>query len=133
LQADISVANERESEGTLAPAPKMQPDDVLNQLMQLVQTSAQTAEKVSAMHEALLGDHGHIGELKKDIERLYRRDKETVEQFSEALKELRRDLQTSAAEPQTWIERAKGIGILVVGLGLLADIAAHVAVLRGGH
>jgi hypothetical protein len=111
----------------------MQPDDVLNQLMQLVQTSAQTAEKVSALHEALLGDHGHIGQLKTDVERLYRRDKETVEQFTTALHELRIDLQTSAAEPQTWIERAKGIGLLIVGMGLLADIAAHVAALRGGH
>jgi chromosome segregation ATPase len=105
----------------LAPGVKMQPDDVYGQIMQLVQTSAETAAKVSAMHDALLGEHGHIGSLKEHIERLYAHDKE----LANKLETIRTELQTSATEPQSWIERGKGIAGLVIALGLLADLAAH--------
>jgi hypothetical protein len=114
----------------LAPGVKMQPDNDL--LVQLAQTSAATAEKVTALHDQLLGEHGVIGQLKDDIERLYRRDKEVVEQFTVALKDLRSEVQAvqtsaaeSVAEPRSWIERGKAIGGLAIAVGLLVDIAVH--------
>jgi methyl-accepting chemotaxis protein len=102
-----------------------------NLLVELVRTSTKTAEQVTALHDSLLGEHGHIGRLNDHVERLYDKDKERRTEIGELRKDFQRAVdqissavQTSAGKSRTLRDKIAGAKELVVFLVLLAGAVA---------
>ena len=102
-----------------SPTPQLvhPPDrDVYQQLIKITGTVEGTAAKVNAMHEALLGEQGHIARLNADVERLYQRDAR-----------IREDLQASAKDSRSWRDQFKGGWWLVLAVLILLQMIATAA------
>jgi hypothetical protein len=115
---------------SVTPAPAPQFDfDLHKELAAIRETVASTAAKVNGLHEALLGEHGHIGQFREHIERLYER-----------ARELDGKLQASAQSSGVFRAGLSGswrslaiIGAIFVGLVELAHAAAALATFVRGH
>jgi hypothetical protein len=115
---------------TPAPAPAPQFDfDLHRELAAIRETVASTAAKVNGLHEALLGEHGHVGQILDHIERLYDR-----------ARELDGKLQASAQSSGLFRAGLSGswrtvaiVGGVLLGLAELAHAAAALATFVRGH
>ena len=99
----------------MSSAPQPQFDkDVYQQLIQLNGTVSTTAAQVKSLHDALLGENGHIKRLNEDVDRLYKRDGQ-----------LRSDLQASAQKSTSWRDQFKGGWWLVLALVVVVNLALN--------
>jgi hypothetical protein len=91
-----------------------------NLLVRLIEETSATNAKVTALHDALLGEYGHIKRLDRHLERLYVKDRERRTE----IESLRLALQTSAVKSNSFRDQFRGARELVVTLVLLLGAVA---------
>lgn len=112
-----------------------------NLLVKLIETTSKTATTVEALHESLLGEHGHIGRIDDDLQRLYEKDKDRRadldalrKDMRDTVKRIEQSVQTSAMQSKSSHDKFSGARELVMTVVLLLGaVASGVEIARALH